>query len=158
MLPRLSTLVLDSADLSAGDKSNDLTELSFRNIDFDTLIGEDWREFDQFNMVLTSVVFDVIDTLPDTSVPEVRLSGPPFTNPDMRSDTTYDNITLCSVDLTSITTKPYIQYFHSTNAWTLNRDDENLFNFTIRLVDPTTGSVASGEFPRQLYIFKIYRL
>lgn len=158
MLPRLSTLVLDTADLPAGDINPNRTKARFRNIDFDTLLGEDWREFDQFNLVLVSVVFDVNLSIPNTTVPEVRLTGPPFADPDMRASTVLNDVTLCSVDLTSITTKPYIENFHSTNAWTLKRDDENLFNFTISLVDSMTGSTASGTFPRQMYIFKMYKI
>lgn len=158
MLPRLSTLVLDTADLPAGDINTNRTKAIFRNIDFDTLLGDDWREFDQFNLVLVSVVFDVGLVEPNSYVPEVRLSGPPFADPDLRANTTLNDVTLCTVDLTSITTKPYIENFHSTNAWTIKRDDENLFNFTINLVDPLTGSTAIGSFPRQLYIFKMYKI
>lgn len=158
MLPRLSTLVLDTADLPSGDINTNKTRAKFRNIDFDTLLGDDWREFDQFNLVLVSVVFDVNNSMPTTVVPEVRLSGPPFADPDLRGNVTLNDVTLCSVDLTSIQDKPYIENFHSTNAWTIKRDDENLFNFTLSLIDPLTGGTALGTFPRQLYIFKMYKI
>lgn len=132
--------------------------MTFRNIDFDVLLGDDWREFDQFNLVLVTAVFDVALSVPATSVPEVRLTGPPFADPDLRANITINDVSLCVADLTSINTTPFIENFQGINAWTLKRDDENLFNFKIRLVDPITGNTASGTFPRQMYVFKMYKI
>jgi hypothetical protein len=158
MLPRVSTLVLDTADLSSVDNPNNNKEFVFRNVDFDRLIGEEWREFDQFNLMLVSTVFDIHGSTPTTVVPEVRLSGPPFVDPDTRGTRIFDDITVCTVDVTNIQNAPFIEYYSGMNAWTLKRDDENLFNFHFRIVNPDTGVLATGSFPRQQYVFKIYKV
>lgn len=159
MLPRVSTLVLDTSDIiTSSDKTSHLNSFTFRNIDFDLLLGEEWREYDLFNLVLVSIAFDVAEDIPTTISPEIRLTGPPFADPDIRVNFTKNEISISQIDLSSIDQIPMIVNYHGLNTWTLKRDDENLFNFNFRLVDPTTEKTASGTFSRQTYVFKIYKL
>lgn len=157
MLSRVSTIVLDTADIT-GDINTNHTKFTFRNIDFDIVLGDEWREFDQFNLTLVSAIADKQDKIPKTQVPEVRMTGPPFADPDIRVNTTKNEVSVCTMDLSSITQRPTIQNFTGLHTWTLKRDDENLFNFTFHLVDPKTDSTASGSFPRQMYVFKLYKI
>ena len=158
ILPRVSTIVLDTADITDGDINNHRTEFTFRNIDFDRVLGDEWREYDLFNLVLVSSVFDIHDNIPTTSVPEIRLTGPPFADVDVRANGIRNEVSVCTVNLTGIATTPNIVSYQGPHQWTLKRDDENLFNFKFRLVDSATNDTASGSFPRQMYVFKLYRV
>lgn len=167
-LPKISTIVLDTRDITeANDINDNRSDFVFRNINFDILLGEDWRTYDLFNLVLTSTVFDITDHLdtnddpiaPTLIVPEVRLTGLPFVDSDLRVNTKTQEIALCTVGLTNITTEPNIVYYPSGVVWTFNRADRGLVNIHVRLVDPTTNMIDSdAKYPHQQYIFKVYHI
>lgn len=165
-LPKVSTLVLDTRDLHANDINATRSDFVFRNINFDILFGEDWRTYDMFNIMLVSVVFDkLIDgngqhnpVVPTLAVPEVRLSGLPFIDSDLRVNDKTQEIALCTVDCNNITTGPDITYYPSGLVWTFSRADRGLINFFVRLVDPLSNETSASAYPHQQYIFKLYHL
>lgn len=157
-LPKLSTLVLDTRDLSDNDVNSDKNSFVFRNIDFDILLGEEWRTYDSFNMMLVSSVMDQADSVPDVTVPEIRLSGLPFIDSDMRVSESTQEISLCTLDCNNLDSAPYIQYYSGGLTWTFSRADRGKMNFYIRVVDPSTNQLADATFSHQQYIFKIYHL
>lgn len=169
-MSRISTLVLDTADLSSGDINTDKTEFVFRNIDFDRLLGDEWREYDMFNMMLVETVVDQTTHRPTTRVADVLLQGPPFAEVDIRSTKIKAEVSICTLDCTNVNKTPSINSYNGGHVWTLKRDDENLFNFRFRLKEPTSDATATGietgtngstsgaAFPRQKYVFKIYKI
>lgn len=161
-LPKVSTLVLDTRDIqSEYDINATRSDFVFRNIDMDVLLGEDWRAHDMFNIMLVSTVFDTLTegTIPTISVPEVRMSGLPFVDSDLRVSDKSQEIALTTIDCTTITTGPNIVHYPSGLIWTFNRADRGLMNFFFRLADPLTdGTITSSMYPHQQYIFKIYHL
>lgn len=163
MIPtKVSTIVLDTADLSSDDKNGSMSEFVFRNIDFDQLMGDDWRENDLFNIVLVSTVFDKMDSADiDSSyaTPEVRLSGIPIVDSDVRVNRSTAEIALCTVDISKNDAEAFIENYPGGLIWTMKREDENLFDFKFRLVNPNTdATLTNSSFPRQLYVFKVYHI
>lgn len=169
MIPtKISTIVLDTADLETVDINNIRSTFTFRNIDFDQLLGEDWRAHDLFNVVLVSTVFDKMNsTSVETlrNVVEVRLSGLPFVDSDVRVNRNTSEVALCTIDTGSNHTAANITNYPGGVMWTISRDDENLMNFRLRLVNPnndTTVTYSGGDsdvtYPRQQYVFKVYHL
>lgn len=134
------------------------SEFTFRNIDFDILLGEEWRVYDLFNIMLVSTVFHTGSTTPAATTPEVRMYGLPFADSDMRVNEKTQEIAVTTVDVSNVASAPSITNYAGANTWTFTRADRGLINFGFRLVDSSTGQVAQGEFPHQQYVFKVYHV
>lgn len=165
---KLGTLILDTRDLKAGDIAAKRQSCTFRGVDMELLLGEDYDAGDLFNLVLVSAEAALESSPPngttgsETLVPEVRLSGPNFVDNDYRASQLTAESAMCVLDLTSITTAPYIRTFPAGFSWTLYRDSVSKFDFHLRLVDPLTGNTVSPEgtrtYPHYKLVFKIYRI
>ena len=168
ILPKVSTLVLDTRNIvNDGDINSQRSDIVFRNIDFDILLGEEWRGYDLFNIYLVSTVYDLTDhtddddklQAPATAVPEVRLSGRPFVDSDLRVNTKTQEIALCTVDLNGVNEAAKIDYYPGGLTWSFTRMDRGLIDFYIRLVNPATNQIDTDSYyPHQQYIFKLYHL
>ena len=166
---RSTRLVLKTSDLTAnatttiGQCDQYRTTFTWFNINLRSLLGDQYNEYDYFNMTLTnmacSVIATAVGTAYDDRIVSVKISGLPFIN-QTYNQPTGNNSTFATIAVYNIPTAANTannQFFNNaSNVLTFNKA-QDLCNLTIsffRVVNDAKPAL-TATFPNFVFIFAI---
>ena len=162
LILRTGDLPLNSSN-NVGSSDQYLTNMTWNNINFRTLLGHMYDKYDKFALV--PILFSSshgsggFGTADDDRLTQVYISGLPFTNNVYNTfSKTNTNVAICN-NMVFVRNASVVVNGGETLTFTKNQELVNI-NIFYQRVSPTGagsyGITTAGVFPHVVFIFKIY--